>query len=218
MWKVRPSLPIKLAVIEIDNVTVNSQTTAFKKLKDRASLYNSEYKDVFIADIPGTEHARRLFRDIGMDPTKHRPASEALLNRALKEKEFYSVNNLVDAGNWCALDFLLPTCVYDGGKIKGSVDVRIGGAGDSYIGLNNRPVNLNGRYTIADEDGAFGSPKTDSFRTAVTFETKRAVLLIYAPRDYPFVLLKNRADLFAERVLGICAGELKGIQILTSEE
>jgi DNA/RNA-binding domain of Phe-tRNA-synthetase-like protein len=214
MWSIEANLPIRLAVIEIEGVTVSNDKAGFERLKECAQLYKSKYEGTPIGSVDGIQFARDLFRNIGIDPTKHRPASEALLNRALKEKELYSVNTLVDVGNWCSLDFPLPTCVFDADKIKGDVKVRKGKQGESYIGLNNRPVNLSNRYLITDETGAFGSPMTDSQRTAVNPDTKRAILIIYAPKDYDTNLLREQANLFAQRAIDICKGKLKNIQIL----
>jgi DNA/RNA-binding domain of Phe-tRNA-synthetase-like protein len=214
MWKIEDALPIQLAVIKVEDIVVSDSDIAFQHLLECASTYKSKYQGHSIADVPRVQFARRLFRDIGIDPTKHRPASEALLNRVLKGKQFTCVNTLVDVGNWCALDFLLPTSVYDADKIVGRVRVRKGKEDESYLGLNNRIVNLCNRYLISDELGAFGSPITDSQRTAVNLNTQSAVLLIYAPRHYDVNLLREQADLFSQRTLNICKGRLKDIWIL----
>ncbi|HPR17358.1 MAG TPA: phenylalanine--tRNA ligase beta subunit-related protein, partial [Candidatus Cloacimonadota bacterium] len=144
---------------------------------------------------------------IGMDPTKHRPSSEALLRRALKGLEYYSINTLVDIGNWCSLEFLLPICVYDADKIMGQVTARLGREDESYLGHNNREVNLHNRFVIADAKGPFGSPVTDSIRTAVDVNTKNAILIIFSPQDYDENMLKKQMLIFAERVKEICGGE-----------
>jgi len=70
--------------------------------------------------------ARQLYRDIGIDPTKNRPSSEALLRRTLKGKGLYQINSVVDTCNFCSLQFLLPIGLYDFDKIEGCVILRIG--------------------------------------------------------------------------------------------
>ena len=128
-----------------------------------------------------------------MDPIKHRPSSEALLRRALKGKNYFSINTLVDLGNWCSLDFLLPICVYDADKTEGDITARLGHESESYYGHNNREINLYNRYLIADKKGPFGSPITDSIRTAINEKTKNAILIIFAPENYEDNLLKKQA-------------------------
>jgi DNA/RNA-binding domain of Phe-tRNA-synthetase-like protein len=213
-WSIQTDLEVQIAVIEVKDVHVANQKAAFERLKECAASYSSEHQGKSVGNIEGVQAARRLFRAIGIDPTRRRPSSEALLHRALKGKPFYSVNSLVDVGNWCSLDFLLPICVYDHDKIVGGITIRRGKDEESYIGLNNRTVNLHHRYVISDANGAFGSPITDSLRTAVDEQTKRAVLVIFAPVNYDSQLLRSRADIFAERAIGICGVHSVGVQIL----
>ena len=206
MWSLETDLPVKLAIIFMNGVKVDSGPAAYGQINQLAQSYYAKYLDTPISQVPGVQHARSFFRAIGIDPTKRRPSSEALLNRAVKNKGLYSVNSLVDVGNWCSLDFLLPICVYDADKISGQVSIRTGREGEFYIGLNNNEVHLHDRYCIADELGPFGSPKTDSQRTAVSTGTRNTVLIIFAPGDYDPKRLRQQAGTFAKRVLDICGG------------
>jgi len=215
MWKIQTTLPMQIAIIEMEEVEITDDQNAFVRLTQCAGEYAAKYKNSAIGEIEGVRVARRLFKAIGIDPTKHRPSSEALLNRALKGKELYAVNSLVDVGNWCSLEFLLPICIYDADKIIGSVTIRLGEEDDTYIGLNEQPVNLHQRYVIADEFGAFGSPMTDSKRTAVDLKTHRAILGIFAPEDFDPELLTNHATRFAHRVQEFCGGDVQHIYILS---
>ena len=216
LWNIEGALAIQLAIVQIEGVCVREEEAAFSHLIQCAGEYKLKYEGRLIGDVDGVEYARRLFRAIGLDPTKHRPASEALLNRALKGKEFYAVNTLVDIGNWCSLDFLLPICVYDADKIIGDVTIRKGHKGEAYIGLNNRTVNLYNRYVIVDQEGPFGSPITDSQRTAVSVSTTNAVLEIFAPKEYATTRLNEKAVLFAQRTKDFCGGAVKNIELLGS--
>jgi DNA/RNA-binding domain of Phe-tRNA-synthetase-like protein len=159
--------------------------------------------------------ARQLFRAINLDPTKHRPSSEALLRRALKAKPFHKINSLVDIGNWCSLDFLLPICVYDLDKILGKVEVRLGRSEETYLAHNGRIINLSQRYVLADKSGPFGSPITDSVRTAVDLNTTNSLLVIFAPHDTDSILLQRQAARFSERVKHYCGGSTDKIEIIT---
>jgi DNA/RNA-binding domain of Phe-tRNA-synthetase-like protein len=42
---------------------------------------------------------------------------------------------------------------------------------------------VGGRITLADSQGPFGNPTSDSARTMVTTSTTRALLVVFAPRD-----------------------------------
>jgi len=214
MWSLETDVPVRLGFVLVTGITVDTGDTAFKQLQACALSWFTRYKDLPISNVEGVPHARRFFHSIGIDPTKRRPSSEALLNRALKGKELYSVNSLVDVGNWCSLDFLLPICVYDLDKIKGNVTIRLGKEGESYPGLNHNNINLAGRYCIADETGPFGSPIPDSERTAVDPVTKNAALVIFSPGEYDKNLLYEKTCLFAGRVQQICGGVIQMTDII----
>ncbi len=216
MWSIDPDLAVQLAVIRLEQLTITNDKKAFIEMTDLARSYRARFAEIPISDIPGVQASRSFFRAIGLDPTKRRPSSEALLNRALKDKELYSVNSLVDVGNWCSLDFLLPICVYDAGKIDSPVSIRLGQADESYIGLNDQEIHLEGRYCLADSRGPFGSPVTDSIHTSVTLQTREAWLVIFAPRAFDSELLRQQAALFAERALEICSGQLRLLNLIPS--
>ncbi len=209
-------LPIKLAVSTINNVVVTEDDTAFEKLQACTQNYFAENSGKEIGQIKGVQIARDFFRAIGVDPTKRRPSSEALLRRAVKNKPLYTVNTLVDIGNWCSLDFLLPICVYDADKTGRSIEIRRGKQDEFYEGINRQPVHLDGRYVLADEQGPFGSPITDSVRTSVDLGTNKVYLIIFAPDYYDQELLSSQATLFNNRVLEICGGSIES-QIIVPE-
>jgi len=215
MFKIEPFVKAKVVFIQIDGVAISNDDAGFVNLLSCADNYRTHYLNQNISEVPGVPPARQLFSSLGIDPTKHRPSSESLLRRALKDKGFFSVNSLVDIGNWCSLEFLLPICVYDFAKIVGDVTVRLGHAGESYAGINGREVNLFNRYTVADKIGPFGSAITDSLRTSVELRTTRVLLDIIAPSDYSDVLLTERAKTFSERVVLICGGIIKGIDVIS---
>ncbi len=187
----------------------------FKQLLNCATRYHSRYSSTPISEIPGVQEARKLFRLLGIEPTKYRPASEALLRRAIKQKPFSSVNNLVDVGNWCALDFLLPNGAYDMQKLEPPIKLRLGLADESYQGLTNQPVHLENRYCLADRKGAFGSPKTDSRRSAINSATTEALIVQYATTDFDTRRLEELTKQFSERILEYCAGEIIGMEIIS---
>jgi DNA/RNA-binding domain of Phe-tRNA-synthetase-like protein len=133
------------------------------------------------ASIPGLAEARDLYRAFGIDPTRTRPSSEALLRRVLQGKPLPRILNAVDLCNLCALRFLLPIGLYDAERIRGEVTLRRGHAGESYPGIGKDDVHLDGRPVLADQEGPFGNPTSDSRRTSVTASTRALWMVIFAP-------------------------------------
>ena len=126
---------------------------------------------------------RTMYKRVGLDPTKTRPSSEALLRRVRKGDTLPRINSMVDVCNWCSLEFQLPYGLYDAAKIDGDVELRLGAEGESYAGIRKDDVHVSGRITLADRLGPFGNPTSDSARTMVTIGTTRALLVVFAPRD-----------------------------------
>lgn len=143
------------------------------------------------ADITGLEPARRLYRAFGIDPTRTRPSSEALLRRVLSAKPLPVILNAVDLCNLCALNFLLPIGLYDASKIRGTVTLRPGLPGEAYQGVRKDDVHLEGRPVLVDDDGPFGNPTADSMRTAVTLSTRSLWMVIFSPTSYQRDLLEK---------------------------
>ena len=126
---------------------------------------------------------RTMYKRVGLDPTKTRPSSEALLRRVRRGDPLPRINSMVDVCNWCSLEFQLPYGLYDASHIDGDVELRIGRDGESYPGIRKDDVNVAGRITLADARGPFGNPTSDSARTMVTTATTRALLVVFAPRE-----------------------------------
>ena len=145
--------------------------------------------------------ARDLYRRIGIEPTKTRPSSEALLRRVIKEKPLYQINSIVDTGNYCSIKFLLPIGLYDLSKIKGSVILRKGKSGEEFQGIRKDMIHVGGRYILADQIGPFGNPSSDSIRTSIELSTKDLLFVIYAPFNYPDDELNIHIKLVEQKIL-----------------
>ncbi len=132
-----------------------------------------------------TAAVRMMYKRVGLDPTKTRPSSEALLRRVRRGDELPRINSLVDIINWSSLLSQLPFGLYDCAAIRGAVTLRLGRAGEHYAGIRKDTVHVAGRLTLADAEGPFGNPTSDSARTMVTPATTRALVVIFAPADTP---------------------------------
>jgi DNA/RNA-binding domain of Phe-tRNA-synthetase-like protein len=143
---------------------------------------------------------RAMYKRVGLDPTKTRPSSEALLRRVRKGDSLPRINSMVDVCNWCSLEFQLPYGLYDTGHINGDVELRIGRAGESYPGIRKDAVHVDGRIALADDVGPFGNPTSDSARTMVTTATTRAMLVVFAPRELEARQLAHVLDATSTRM------------------
>ncbi len=145
--------------------------------------------------------ARRLYHTFGMEPTRYRPSSEALLRRVLKNKPLYRVNSIVDTANYCSLAFLLPIGLYDVDKLQGDIEARIGKEGEQYDGIRKDVIHVSGKLILADRQGAFGNPTSDSLRTCIELTTRRVLMVLFAPAGYQREKMQERLDFAAEKML-----------------
>jgi len=134
--------------------------------------------------ITGLAAARELYRAFGIDPTRTRPSSEALLRRVLQGKGLPRILNAVDLCNLLAVRFLLPIGLYDTAQVEPPVTLRRGRPGESFAGIRKDEVHLEGRPVLVDARGPFGNPTSDSLRTSVGPSTRGLAMVIFAPVSF----------------------------------
>lgn len=154
------------------------------------------------ADV--TSSVRSMYKRVGLDPTRHRPSSEALLRRVKRGEPLPRINNLVDVINWCSVESQLPFGLYDATRIAGPVVLRLGHSGESYPGIRKDAVHVEGRLVLADDVGPFGNPSSDSERTQVTESTTRALVVVFAPADLDSRIADHALALTIERANTFC--------------
>jgi DNA/RNA-binding domain of Phe-tRNA-synthetase-like protein len=129
---------------------------------------------------PTVAALRRLFRAAGCDPTRYRPASEALLRRLVKGSPLPAIHPLVDLNNCLSAELAVPCCVMVEGIFGTSLTWRAGREGESYESLRG-PFNLEKKPLLLDEEGALDTPITGSQRVKVVSGTTSAWLVAYMP-------------------------------------
>jgi DNA/RNA-binding domain of Phe-tRNA-synthetase-like protein len=133
-------------------------------------------------DVPAAGRARELYRRFGLDPTRVRPSSEALLRRLKKGEPLPRINSLVDVANAMSVQLQVPVGLYDLDKVKGGeLVIRLGADGEGYTGIGKEKVNVAGRICVADAEGPCGNPSADSARTMITTDTERAAWIYFLP-------------------------------------
>lgn len=134
-------------------------------------------------DVPAVAATRAAYRALGKDPSRYRPSAEALLRRVVKEQPLLSINNVVDVNNVVSLESGLSIGTYDMAKLVPPIVLRRGRAGETYDGIGRGSLNLEGLPVMVDAFGPFGSPTSDSRRSAVDNRTTNigTVLFGFAP-------------------------------------
>ena len=175
-------------MLEIEN-TVGADIVAL----ELHELEVTEPRGDFDAEVARVEHdvragrvgdpgaARALYRRFGVDPTRHRPSSEALLRRVQRGKGLPRINSVVDIANVVSLRLQVPVGLYDLALVEGRLELRLGLDGESYPGIGKETVNVAGRICVADALGPCGNPSADSARTMISTATERAAWIFFLP-------------------------------------
>ena len=200
--EIRIELPaVRLGIVEADGVSVTLVNPALARLVDDVcARKREEFTVETLAEHEPVRAVRAMFREWGMDPSKYRPSSEALLRRVVRGRGLYRVSNLVDIGNLGSVETGWPYGCYDRSRIRPPIAFRHGASGERYERVGKEMWHLEGRPVLADAEGPFGSPISDSTRTMVTESTREVLVVIYAPATASDERLNEAVARLSERL------------------
>ncbi|MFW6257229.1 MAG: B3/4 domain-containing protein [Prolixibacteraceae bacterium] len=177
--KLKQKVPeIKLSCIECDVYVMETNDVLWDEIRKKTKELSASLKTEDISKIPAIAASRKAYKACGKDPARYRLSAEALLRRVVKRKELYQVNNVVDVLNLISISTGFSIGGYDADKIKGDVLFDIGTAADPYKGIGRGRLNIEFLPALKDKQGAFGTPTSDSERTAVSSQTNRFLMVI----------------------------------------
>ncbi len=183
--EIKRGLPgVKLGIVEADGVRVVLIDEGLARAMDE--ICERKRREFTVETLPrsrasprGPKHARQW----DIDPSKYRPSSEALLRRVVQGKGLYRVSNVVDIINIGSIETAWPYGLYDRSKIAPPIVFRHGLPGESYEGIGKRTWHLEARPVLADPQGPFGAPISDSTRSMITESARDILTVIFAPES-----------------------------------
>lgn len=132
-----------------------------------------------LKEQPAIAATRRVYKACGKDPSRYRPASEALIRRMLQGKELYQIDTLVDLINLASIAFGYSIGGFDADKFVGdTLTLGIGKEGEPYEGIGRGMLNIAGLPVYRDAQGGVGTPTSDNERTKITLATTHLTVLI----------------------------------------
>ncbi len=158
-------------------------TVYSEELWQEISSIGEKYKKTLTTEsvklIPGIEATRKVYRACDKDPSRYRPASEALIRRILQGKDLYRINTLVDLLNLASIAYGYSIGGFDASKFVGdTLKLGIGKEGEPYEGIGRGMINIAGLPVYRDDAGGVGTPTSDNERTKVSVNTKHFLVLI----------------------------------------
>ncbi len=167
------------AAVEADVVNSEYNTELWAEINDLGEKYKAEYTTETVKTISGIEATRRVYRACGKDPSRYRPAAEALIRRMLQGKELYQIDTLVDLINLASIAFGYSIGGFDADKFVGdTLTLGIGREGEPYEGIGRGMLNIAGLPVYRDAEGGVGTPTSDNERTKIELSTRHVLVLV----------------------------------------
>ena len=177
-----------LRVVELEayGLRVTTASPALESLKARVyqEVRTSGLSLENLKDHPLLKAYRDFYWKVGIDPTKTRPAAEALLRRVLGGREIPAINSLVDAYNLVSLKTAVAIAAFDSGLVDSRAFLlRRARPGERFLGIGMaEPISLEGREAVIEETTDHELVAAYPFRNAergkVTEATQRAFLIM----------------------------------------
>ena len=167
------------AAVEAEVVNTEYSAELWAEIEALGEKYKTEYTTETIKQISGIEATRRVYRACGKDPSRYRPASEALIRRILQGKKLYQIDTLVDLINLASIAYGYSIGGFDADKFVGdTLTLGIGWEGEPYEGIGRGMLNIAGLPVYRDAVGGVGTPTSDNERTKISIDTRRVLVLV----------------------------------------
>lgn len=151
----------------------------WKEIEVMGNKFREELTTETLKDLTSIAATRRVYKACGKDPSRYRPASEALIRRVLQGKELYQRDTLVDLVNLASIAYGYSIGGFDADKFVGdTLTLGIGREGEPYEGIGRGVINIHGLPVYRDAIGGVGTPTSDNERTKMTLSTRHLIVLI----------------------------------------
>lgn len=167
------------ACVEAEVVNTSYDEALWTEIESLGEKLRRELTTESLKDLPSIAATRRVYRSCGKDPSRYRPASEALIRRMLQGKELYQRDTLVDLVNLASIAYGYSIGGFDADKFSGdTLTLGVGREGEPYEGIGRGMINIHGLPVYRDAIGGVGTPTSDHERTKMTLNTRHLVVLV----------------------------------------
>jgi DNA/RNA-binding domain of Phe-tRNA-synthetase-like protein len=167
------------AVVEAQVVNTTFCQPLWDEIHELGERYRATLTTESLKEMTSIAATRRVYKACGKDPSRYRPASEALIRRMLQGKELYQIDTLVDLINLASIAFGYSIGGFDASKFVGdTLTLGVGREGEPYEGIGRGLINIAGLPVYRDAEGGVGTPTSDHERTKIQLSTTHLVVLI----------------------------------------
>ncbi len=172
---------LHLVPVVMEDLTIVRSRPDLQELKaDLEAALRDEHAVEALKDEPRVRAYRDFFWSLGIDPTKVRPAAEALVRRVVRGRSLPTINTAVDAYNVASIETKVAFAAFDIDRLHGDLLLRYAREGEEFLGIGmDSPIHLKGRELVIDDGKALVAvyPYRDADASKLTGETSRLLLL-----------------------------------------
>ncbi|MCJ2555076.1 MAG: hypothetical protein LN410_02595 [Candidatus Thermoplasmatota archaeon] len=212
---VREAFPeLTAQLLHVEGLRVVSRDASLEAYREESLEHLRESLEIeSLKDEPRLRAYRDFFWRMGVDPTKIRPAAEALLRRVLHGRDLPRINTLVDTYNLVSMSTRVALAAFDSATIQGDFTMRFAQEGEPFLGIGMKePKALRGKEVVVED--ALGPvavyPYRDAERTKVTPETRAAVIMVCGVPGIDETALSETSRETVELVIRFCGGRRAG--------
>jgi DNA/RNA-binding domain of Phe-tRNA-synthetase-like protein len=180
---VRETYDISVGIAELKGLRPKEKESRAisNEIADVEAEIKSTYRIDEVKEIRTIRLQRDFFWRMGIDPTKVRPASEALLRRILLHKGLPRVSPVVDAYNLASVKTLITFSAFDHARIAPPLSVRFSRKGEAVTLIGHRRKELTGKEIVLTDSAKVLCVYVhgDVEETKVTNSTKDVLLVAY---------------------------------------
>jgi DNA/RNA-binding domain of Phe-tRNA-synthetase-like protein len=176
---------LQVLPLEISDLSIKERNSDLEILKKE--IQNSVRKSTpsleAVKDQPVIRAYRDFFWRVGIDPTKTRPAGEALTRRVISNRDLPTINTLVDSYNLASLETSIAIAAFDSDSVSKNLLMRISRRGEIFAGIGMKSSLALRGIEVVIEDRKSAEliaiyPYRDSEKSKVTTDTRNALLLM----------------------------------------
>jgi DNA/RNA-binding domain of Phe-tRNA-synthetase-like protein len=197
-------------IIHFRGVHVEQQN---KQLEEYKGIVANRLKERWNLDQLRDDPVFRTYRDffwrLGIDPTKNRPAAEALIRRVLRNSPIPRINTWVDAYNLVSMETAIPIASFDEDLLGGELLMREAKTGEEFMGIGmEKPVTLTGGEAVIEDGDRLVAiyPYRDADHSKVTFKTVNVLMLMCGSPGITLNTLSQASAVAREVLPRFCGG------------
>jgi len=201
---------LKAQIFRVKGVEVRRGDAGLEKFKAEAIERTREKWNLDqLREHPVFRAYRDFFWRVGVDPTKTRPAAEALIRRVLRGRPLPRINTVVDSYNLASIDTAIPLAAFDEGGLVGELTMREAVEEERFLGIGmDKPIVLEGGEAVVEDEEKLIAvyPYRDADACKITLETRDTLMLVCGVPNIGDEVLERAGRVTVDYITRFCGG------------